>query len=311
MTRLDSKLRRVLPRCMSASRPAFSLIVPTRGRPASLARFLLSLANTARDPHQLEVILVVDSDDVPPAVPPVPFEVRIETGPPGRTMGELNNAGFAASRGDFIMLLNDDVLVRTRGWDRTVLRQFRRFPDRLALVHVNDTLIRDHLCTFPILSRDYLGLIGSFCPAEYERYRIDDHLQDPFDMLAAVGVRRTVYLPDVIFEHCNSVNHPEAGAVYESDPAILSRDAPRFDALLPERKAHALRLLERIEGGLDPVKAARIEAIRDSFALRTSGRQIVVRSLRARIADTIQRVAACHRRGGFVGLFRAATRRLA
>ena len=292
---------------MSASRPAFSLIVPTRGRPASLARFLRSLAETARDPHQLEVILVVDSDDAPPAVPPVPFEVRIETGPPGRTMGELNNAGFAASRGDFIMLLNDDVIVRTRGWDRTVLRQFRRFPDRLALVHVNDTLIRDHLCTFPILSREYLGLIGSFCPAEYERYRIDDHLQDPFDMLAAVGIRRTVWLPDVVFEHCNSVNHPEAGAVYESDPALLARDAPRFDALLPMRKAQAIRVLERIA----PEKVPLIEPIRDSFALRTPGRQITVRPLRARIAEAVQRAIACHRRGGFAGLFRAGIRRLA
>jgi hypothetical protein len=296
---------------MSASRPALSLIVPTRDRPAPLARFLHSLACTTRDPRQLEVILVVDSDDAPPTVPPLPFAVRVETGPPGRTMGELNNAGFAASRGELVMLLNDDVIVRTRGWDRTVLRQYRRFPDRLALVHVNDTLMRDHLCTFPILSREYLDLLGSFCPAEYERYRIDDHLQDPFDMLAAVGVRRTVYLPDVIFEHCNSVNHPEAGAVYESDPAILARDAPRFDAFLPVRKAYALRLLERIEGRLDPVKVARIEAIRDSFALRTPGRQITVRPLRARVAEAIRRAAACHRRGGIAGLFRAAIRRLA
>ncbi|MFO0803961.1 MAG: glycosyltransferase [Gemmataceae bacterium] len=292
---------------MSASRPALSLIVPTRGRPALLTRFLKSLAATARAPQQFEVILVVDSDDAPPTVPPLPFQVRVETGPPGRTMGELNNAGFAASCGDFIMLLNDDVIVRTRGWDRTVLRQFRRFPDRLMLVHVNDTLIRDHLCTFPILSREYLDLIGSFCPAEYERYRIDDHLQDPFDMLAAVGVRRTVWLPDVVFEHCNSVNHPEAGAVYESDPAILARDAPRFDAMLPVRKAQAIRVLERIA----PEKVALIEPIHDSFALRTTGRQITVRPLRARIADAVQRAIACHRRGGFVGLFRAATRRLA
>ena len=39
-----------------------------------------------------------------------PFEVRIATGPPGRTMGELNNSGFAISRGEFVMLLNDEAI---------------------------------------------------------------------------------------------------------------------------------------------------------------------------------------------------------
>lgn len=296
---------------MSACRPALSLIVPTRGRPAPLAQFLNSLAHTTREPGRIEVILVVDSDDAVPSVAGMPFEVRIISGPPGRTMGELNNAGFAASLGDLIMLLNDDVVVKTRGWDRTVLKCFRRFPDKLALVHVNDALIRDHLCAFPILSREYIRLIGGFCPAEYERYRIDDHLQDPFDMLAHVGVKRTIWLPDVIFEHRNTVNHPTAGAVYESDPAILARDAPRFEAMLPLRKEQALKMLGRIEGRVDPEKAARIESIRDSFALRTAGRQIAVRSFRARITEPFGRLTACYNRGGLTGLFRAARRRIA
>ena len=133
-----------------------------------------------------------------------------------------------------------------------MLRCFRRFPDPIALVHVNDTLIRDYLCTFPILSRAYVEFVGGICPAEYERYRIDDHIEDAFNLLAHVGIRRSVYLPDVVFEHCNSVNDPTAGAVYESDPVILARDASRFDAMLPQRKELALKLLEWIEGGARP-----------------------------------------------------------
>jgi hypothetical protein len=288
--------------------PVFSLIVPTRGRPAQLNQFLTSLAKTTSRPRQVEVILVVDSDDAPPSVPKLPFEVRIETGPPGRTMGELNNAGFVASRGEFVMLLNDDVIAKTRSWDRTVSKQFRRFPDGLALVHVNDTLIRDHLCTFPILSRRCIELLGGFCPAEYERYRIDDHIQDPFDLLIHAGVCRTVYLPDVVFEHRNSVNHPTAGAVYESDPAILARDAPRFDSMQELRKRSALKMLERIESRLDPAKAAKIAAVVDSFALRMPGRQIVVRApWPKRVPEFVKRLQACCARGG---LLKAIRRRL-
>jgi len=299
---------------MSSSRPELSILVPTRGRAESLLRFLLSLAATTSRPAAIEVVLAVDSDDAPPPLPKLPFEVKTHFGPPGRTMGELNAAACSASRGDFIMLMNDDVIVRSRGWDRLVRRAIRRFPDRLVLVHVNDTLIRDHLCVFPILSRTCIEVLGGLASPEYERYRIDDHLQDPFDMLARVGVRRTVYLPDAIFEHRNSVNHPEAGAVYESDPAILKRDAPRFEAALPERKAAAVRLLERIEGRLDPAKVAILESIDDSFALRVPGRQIVLRSPLVKrlpgIAGAIlNRLAACYRRGGAAGLVKAAIRR--
>jgi hypothetical protein len=297
---------------MESCHPALSLIVPTRGRPESLRRFLASLATTTRRPQQVEIVLVVDSDDDTFVEPRVGrFTIRTVIGPPGRTMGQLNADGYAASRGDHIMLLNDDVIVRTRGWDRIVLNAFRRFPDPVALVHVNDTLIRDYLCTFPIVSRAYCELIGSICPVQYERYRIDDHIQDVFDMLAHVGVRRTVYLPDVIFEHCNSVNHPTAGAVYESDPAILERDAPRFDALLGLRKTQAKRALG-LMGELTAGRAAKIDAIEDSFALRVPGRQIVVRApwVKRVPKELSLRLRACYARAGARGLVRAATRLL-
>jgi len=300
---------------MNAAPPALSLIVPTRGRPHLLAQFIRSLIATTRRPHQVEVVLVVDEDDAVPGVR-APFPVRSVVGPPGRTMGELNRAGYAAARGEFVMLLNDDVVARTRGWDSVVLKCFRRFPDPIALVHVNDTLIRDYLCTFPILPRAYIEMIGGICPAVYERYRIDDHIEDPFNMLAFVGVRRSIYLPDVAFEHRNSVNHPTAGAVYESDPAILARDSTRFEDLLPQRKATALRLLERIEGRLDPRKAARIKSIVDSFDLRVAGRQNVVRAPWVRRAPSEllacgKRLHACYARAGARGLVRAAVNRLA
>src|SRR5262245_16896112 len=121
-------------------RPTFSLIVPTRQRIAQLRRFLDSVAATVTNSDGIEVILVVDADD------PASLCVRHErltlkhvVVPPGLTMGALNSAGYKASAGEYVMLLNDDVIVRTRGWDATALRCARRFPDGIVLVHVNDT----------------------------------------------------------------------------------------------------------------------------------------------------------------------------
>jgi hypothetical protein len=264
-------------------RPLFSLIVPTRRRPAQLARLLESVCRTAYHPERIEVILVVDADDPASLVPHPRLTVRHVVVPPGQTMGALNNAGYYASIGAYVMLLNDDVVVRTPGWDATALACFRRFPDPFVLVHVNDTLICDHLCTFPITSRAFYELIGEICPAQYRRYRIDDHIEDVFNLLAILGERRVVYLPDVIFEHDNAVHHPEAGRpVYMSDPAVLAQDAPLFDSLLPARKELALRVRSAIDARADPdadrARRAQLGAVASSFDVRTPGRQFVVRT---------------------------------
>ena len=260
-------------------RPLFSLIVPTRGRPAQLADMLGSVASTAANPERVEVLLVVDADDPASLLRDSRLSVRHVVVPPGRTMGELNNAGYRASAGTYVMLLNDDVVVRTSGWDAIALGCFRRFPDPFVLIHVNDTLMRDHLCTFPITSRAFYERAGEVCPRDYQRYRIDDHIEDIFNLLVVLGERRVVYLPDVVFEHRNAVEHPEAGAVYMSDPAILAADAPRFDELLPRRKELALRVFASIDPRVDLAAArVRLAAVGSSFDIRSPGRQLVVRT---------------------------------
>jgi glycosyltransferase involved in cell wall biosynthesis len=303
-------------------RPWLSLIVPTRGRPAQLRRFLESIAATAYHPERLEVLLVVDADDpVSLTVSHPSCTVRHCVGQPGRTMGELNNAGYRASSGDHVMLLNDDVIARTPGWDAHAYAGLKRFSDPIVLIHVNDTLLRHHLCVFPLVARTFCEQVGGICPTDYRRYRIDDHIEDLFNLLAALGERRTVYLPDVVFEHLNAVEHATAGRVYESDPALLALDAQRYEELFPQRKELALQLLRAIDGDTDPWRERQrrrfVETIHDSFALRTLGRQCVVRSSGSRFREIVFRLAAlfarassCVRKKGLSGLARATCRQL-
>lgn len=302
--------------------PVISLIVPTRGRCGPLRRFLASVAATAARPDRLEIVLVIDDDDPASAAVAHPrLTVRHVAGLPGRTMGALNTAGYDGSSGEYVMLANDDVVVRTRGWDETARRCIERFPDRLALIHVNDTLMRDHLCVFPFVSRRFCELAGGVCPAEYERYRIDDHIEDVFNLVNALGERRVVYLPDVRFEHLNAVVHPTAGRVYQSEPGALARDAARFEALLPARKELALRIMRQVEcargadGSVD--RAATLDAVADSLALRVPGRQLVVRAgwwerapgaAAGLFRRAVARVRTRYRLEGVGGLLRAAGR---
>jgi hypothetical protein len=173
------------------------------------------------------------------------------------------------------MLLNDDVVARTPGWDEAIRACFRDCPDGVLLVHVNDTLMRRALCTFPAVSRRFCEVAGGVCPEEYERYRIDDHIEDVFNLLIAVGERRTVYLPEVVFEHANGVVMPEGHREYHAGAAVLARDAPRFEALFPARKALATRLLRMICPEREGEWGRALMAVPGPMAPRGAGRQRV------------------------------------
>jgi hypothetical protein len=301
--------------------PIFSLIVPTRQRIGPLARLLKSLAATAAHPLSLEVVLVVDADDrasIDFAFGDLP--VRRVIVEPGSTMGALNTAGYEGSSGDYLMLLNDDVVCRTSGWDQKVLACFRDCADGILLVHPNDTVFEDKLCTFPIVSRTFCELAAGICPRSYVRYRIDDHIEDVFNLLGILGERRIIYLPDVVFEHLNFVVHPAGLRQYFSDEQILAVDAPQFEALLPDRKELALKLKQHIVDHARREEAddwrRRLEAVQDSSALRVAGPQRLVgrkssgpgavRSLPA----VLERLRVCVRRKGWRGLTQAVWKRV-
>jgi hypothetical protein len=287
---------------------------------------LHSLAATVADPDAIEIVLVVDADDAEsiaftfPGLPLTRVVVR-----PGLTMGALNTAGYEASAGKYLMLLNDDVLARTAGWDRAICRCFHDFPDQILLVHCNDLIFEDKLCTFPVVSRRFCDLASGICPPVYQRYRIDDHIEDIFNLLALLGERRTIYLPGVVFEHLHFVVHPEGPRQYFSKEDVLAIDAPEFDRLFPARKELALRLKAQIAGPASPTQMeawkTRLEAVRDWRDLRVPGRQQVIGGtwygLQARVAKAARalvrgqdRVRNCIREKGYAGLVKAIYRQL-
>ncbi|MGO8750261.1 MAG: methyltransferase domain-containing protein [Thermoguttaceae bacterium] len=264
--------------------PLISFLLPTRGRPDLAGRFLRSLHETAHRPEEIEVVLGVDEDDPQShSIPHAKLAVRRVILPPGLTMGALNRACFEASTGRYVMLINDDVIVRTPGWDTVIYRTFARYDDELALVHVNDLLFQERLCTFPILSRKACLEIG-ICPACYRRYKIDDHIYDTYYLLAYLGHSRMIYLKDVVFAHENYTTdgparaatlnafHADDGKVYVLDPEALDNDAREFSERFEDRKRDARKLARLIEtAALDNRLAAGehlLAKIRDSYSYR-------------------------------------------
>lgn len=256
----------------------FSLLTPTRGRPERLERLLESLADTTHRPDRLEVVLGLDADD--PHRPPktYPFPVVVAAGPPNRTMGQLNLDGFRASRGRWIMLLNDDVVVRTPNWDERLREMVDSLPDGVALLHVNDLIFRARLCTFPMVSRAVFEAIGGDL-ARFRRYRIDDHLYDVFALLGLLGRERIHYLPGVVFEHehipggegtphANVFQSPDRRTYFPSRD-LVDEDEQTFVSLLPARMLAAARLAVRIDPALEEqALLSSLSSIQDSREAR-------------------------------------------
>jgi hypothetical protein len=246
------------------------------------------LAATTTRPETVEVVLVVDADDPASAAVQHPgVEIKHAIVPAGLTMGELNTMGYQAATGAYLMLLNDDVVVRTPGWDEQVRTALLPFADKIVLVHANDLLFRETFCTFPLVSRTYCQLAGGICPAEYARYRIDDHIFDVFNLLEQLGERRRVYLPEVVFEHLNYTEGEGGDRTYRLNQNYVRIDSPPFDALGPQRLALAMRLFKYID--------------------RMRGWS----GLAQRVAAGLRRAHVCWRGKGFRGLVRAGWRHLA
>ena len=258
----------------------FSFLLPTRGRAEQVLRFLTSVVETAEHLEQIEVILCVDADDTESHhIECSPLSIKTVIVPPGLSMGALNRACFDASSGRYVMLINDDVVARSQGWDTTIQAVFRGYEDDILLVHVNDLLFRDKLCTFPILSRRACLEIG-LCPVEYQRYRLDDHIFDTYCMLSHLGHKRIIHLSDVVFEHRNHCDQSVSdevqvftsidNKVYLPNQEILDRDASVFDARLAERKKNAVRLASLIDqSAADNVRRRNVRVLEEVDDART------------------------------------------
>lgn len=180
-----------------------SLLLPTRGRPHWVRRAFESLAAHTSRLEDLEVVLYIDEDDAASRdLDHDGFSVVKIVGPRA-SMGAYNTACLRRASGDIVILMNDDVIVRTAAWDRAVVDVSRKVPDGIFLAYANDLHMGKRMCTFPICTKQACEVMVRPYPEEYRTGFIDWHLFDVFKRLRSRGHDRIFYLEQVIFEHCH------------------------------------------------------------------------------------------------------------
>jgi len=232
---------------VAATRPSISLLLPTRGRPALVERLFRSIAETTAHPDRVEVILYVDEDDTGSHHLDSKDVRVVRIVGPAMSMGGYNSACLERARGDIIVLANDDMVIRTPGWDNRVEEVDADFADRIYLAYANDLFKKRGLCTFPVLSRRTCELLVEPYPAAYRGAFIDVHLFDIFKRLQHAGFERIRYLDDVVFEH---LHYRTGKAVFDETYKrhVRFEDDPTFIAMAKVRGTGAKRLLNALMG---------------------------------------------------------------
>lgn len=223
--------------------------MPTRERLAKAQAFLKTVVETAENLKQIEVIVAIDDDDIKSQSlsSPHPDLTLFQVKGPQDTMGTLNTRCLQKATGDILMLVNDDILIRSKRWDRLFIETAARFPDGIILIHTRDGYKDRSFPLFPILTKKGSQLLKDPYPKNYCGDCIDSHLFDIFLRLKDLGYDRIVYLPDVFFEHMHfSVGKAPIDPLYQKRSRIKSNQT--FYSLWKQREQSALTLFQAIEG---------------------------------------------------------------
>lgn len=122
--------------------PLCSIVCPTRHRLPVLRRMIASIMDTCDTPSRIEIILRIHTDDtdtlwaIPELVGLGP--VRIAIGHPMRGWQDLTRfyeEALALAKGDWVWIMNDDVVCETKGWD-TFLANESVYADTIIMPNI-------------------------------------------------------------------------------------------------------------------------------------------------------------------------------
>ena len=111
-----------------------------------------------------------------------------------------NQMAFNA-KGDLLTLIGDDVEILTKGWDKRIEAEAKKFSDNIYVITVDDgrkdkqqgNFMR---CPHPTIHKKWIELLGYFVPPFFMHRYLDKYTQD-----LAIQINRYIEIKDVTFNH--------------------------------------------------------------------------------------------------------------
>ena len=166
-----------------------SILTPTRVRPSSIDRLVMSCLKMATDPTKIEFVFYIDNDDN--ASKEKLEELKVKISPeqikylqgPRIVLSEMWNQIQPLATADIFMHCGDDIVFQTQGWDDKVLEAFNKSKDKIIFVHGNDGYWNERFGTHGFLHKNWVNVCGYFVPPYFSSDYNDTWLNDVSNIL--------------------------------------------------------------------------------------------------------------------------------
>ncbi len=141
-----------------ADRPVIGVLLPSRGRPALLARSITSLRDCAADPAQFRVHVGADVDDqeTVKVVAAAGAQVMLFARQGYDRLHVYYNQLAAGVDADWLLVWNDDAVMLTEGWDDVL----GRLPRSVLVADLQSH--HSPMCCFPAVRCEAVAAVGTF-----------------------------------------------------------------------------------------------------------------------------------------------------
>lgn len=200
-----------------------SLLVPTRKRPNQMKRLWDSALNTANNKLNLEIVFYIDDDDLE-SIKMINTmksdQVKFVTGK-RLVLSEAWNEAWKISSGDIYMHCGDDIIFRTNDWDKIVISEFEKVPDKILFVYGRDGIWdSEKLGTHGFLHKNWTDTIGYFVPPYFNYGRNDTWLTEVSTKLGRKRFIKEIYTEHMHFKRGKS----KIDSTYRDGPARGAKD---------------------------------------------------------------------------------------
>lgn len=252
-----------------ACNKTFSLLLPSRKRVPYLKKLCASIATTAYDTNDIEVIVACDDDDIDTKTAKINFPwIKILSRPRVRNISAYFNWMYLHSAGKYIWVMNDDMEILTDNWDAIAKEKLDSFQAySYGRIRHNGWNEANAWSPFPIVSRAAVDCLGYLMDERQPGWSADSYLYKVY-----LSANCICDLPEIKVNHSGiddethkNINSLSANGCdttnYEPDVEKLIGNKQPVKAQVNESQVETLQEIKRLLGKINNMlnKIANIE----------------------------------------------------
>lgn len=168
-------------------------------------RFLQNLKETVSDINSIEIVICLDGYEETKRI----GNTVLTYSPPSKYRSTFFEKCYRESTGRFVLMANDDILFKTKNWDKMI--PFDSYPDDLVLFYFKDNQFNHMFSCHPVWSRKIMNTFPELLDPLYNITKCDNTIWDVHPP------HRRIYIPEIEIEHIQTPYGSEWLPQYEED----------------------------------------------------------------------------------------------